>query len=1060
MFMKKLCSFLTMLLLAGVTYVQAQSVRITGTVTSSDDGTPLPGVSVVVKGTAVGVATNVDGRYDLAAPADAKQLVFSYIGYEAQTLDIAGRSVIDVALMPSSEQIEEVVVTALGISKEKKALGYASSSFGGDEISSAKVANPMAALSGRVAGLEVTSPAGPGSTQNVMIRGASSFSSNQPLYIVDGVPITNTQNRAGDNLNNGVDFGSGINALNPDDIEEMTVLKGAAATALYGSRAANGIIMIKTKSGKNTDGKMKVTYDGGYTISRVGRLPLEQEQFGQGWSGQHALAENGAWGAAYDGKDHVWGHIVDNSQQLKPYKYLKNRVRDFYDLGKNYKNAVSLYGGNETTNYYASFSQNKIDGVIPTDNDSYSRYTVSTRGEHKGKWIKINSSVNYSFEKTKAVGSGQGESLFRSLNEIAPDISIVDMKDYHNKFYNLDNYFTYYGLNPYYVIDNRTNQQLKHKLFGKMQIDVNPFKNLTVSYRFGGDLETSIAQTHVAKIVRTPGSPCAETPSPENPGSANEGRMERLQINHDLMAIYEQDLGDDFNLNAIVGFNMNERKVSALNGWITSVDVPEHYMFTNTLTPALSSQSSNQRRLMGLYGNVDLSFKNYAYLTLTARNDWSSTLPLDKNSYFYPGATFSFLLSNLLEELNVSAGPLSFTKIRLAYGKTGNDAGTYYIYDTFQAGYSSNPGYPQVDDLIFPLAGVNAFTVSNRLGNTTLQPELTSEFEVGAEVKLFGNRIGLDFSYYNKFTKGLIEQIPIDPSSGYTVQIANLGDIRNTGIELTLDLVPVQTDDFVWTISYNFAKNNNMVENLGVDEVYLSGFGGMGIFAIEGKPMGQFKSTSVRTTEIDGKTCIIVDGSGNPQPTTKEVFMDKDINEKYRMGLNTMISWRGLSLSGTLDFRNGGYMFSYTKDYMHWPGTSAETVMNDRNPFIIPNSVVENNDGTFSENTVPVDPTALHTFYSKGGLNGEAYSVIDRSYLKLRNVSLAYDLPKSLCEKIGFDGITISANANNILLWTPRENCYIDPEVTTFGNDVSAKFGEFGSNPTEQYYSIGLNLKF
>jgi len=1055
--MRKLTFLLACLFLVGVGLVHAQSRSISGKVLSDEDGQPIIGATILVKGTATGSITGNDGEFRVTMIGNAKNLVISYVGMK--TSEVVAVNNMVVRLKSDELLIDEVVVTAMGITREKKSLGYSSTSLSADEIARSKAVNPISALQGRVAGVDISSSPGPGATQNVIIRGASSFGNNQPLYIVDGVPLTNSQNRSGDDLNSQVDFGSGINALNPDDIADLTVLKGAAATALYGSRAANGVIMITSKSGKNTDGKIQIAYDGGVSVSRVGFLPTEQTQFGQGWSGDRALGENGSWGAAFDGKDRVWGNIVDNSQKIKPYSYLNNRIRDFYDLGLSYKNSLSMTGGNAKTNYFVSLSQNNVDGVIPTDQDSYNRYTVSTRGSHQTGKLKVSTSINFSTEKNRAVASGQGTSMLRSLYEIANDISIVDLKDYNNKFNNLDNYFTPYGLNPYYVLAKNGAEQTKNKLFGKFQLDYDILKNLKLTYRFGGDFETAISETHTAIVAFSDGSPNFGQ-STANPGSYEEKRTERIQMNHDLFANYNARFLEDFSVNAIVGLNANERTYNWLSGSITSIDIPEYYNLINSLTPSVSEQHSEQRRLVGTYANVDFGFKDYAYLTLTARNDWSSTLPKDKNSFFYPGATFSFLVTDFLKAQGVNTDIVNFAKFRTAYGMTGNDADVYYIYNRYVAASSANPGYPSVDDLKFPLDGVNSYTVSNRLGNADLKPEITSEFEIGAEVKFFNSRLGFDFSYYNRLTEGLIEVLPKDPSSGYTEQISNLGDVRNKGIELVVDFVPVKTKDFTWGVSWNYAVNNNVVEKLDVPEVLISGFSTGGIYAVEGKAMGQFKFPTSKKVILEGKEYTVVDGKGNPQATTDKEYIGEDINEKFRMGFTNTFTWKGVSLSGTLDFRYGGSIYSYTKDYMNWVGSAPETVMNDRNPFIIPNSVVDNGDGTYSENTVAVDPTALHTFYSLGGTEGESYAVIDRSYLKLRDLSLSYMLPAKMCSKIGISSLRLSLNASNILLWTPVENQYIDPETTTFGNDIGAKFGEFAANPSNEIYTFGLSLSF
>ena len=772
---------------------------------SSEDNEPVVGASVLVVGTSLGVTTDIDGKFVIQnVPGTAKEIRVSYIGMQSQNMAIS-KGMMRIVLKIDAQVLDEVVVTAMGISRNKKALGYAATSVKGDEIANSRTVNPMNALQGKVAGVDISTAPGPGATQNVIIRGASSFGNNQPLYVVDGVPITNEQNRSGDDLNDQVDFGSGINALNPDDIADMTVLKGAAATALYGSRAANGVVMITTKSGQNTHGKVQVVYDGGYTISRVGRLPDEQTQFGQGWSGMSGgpnLHENGNWGAAYDGKDRVWGNIVDDEQLVKPYAYLKNRVRDFYDLGRNYKNALSLSGGTERTNYFVSLSQNSVDGVIPTSQDSYNRYTLATRGSHQAGKVKVSTSINVSAEKTKAVGSGQGASLHRSLYEIANDISIVDLKDYNNKFHNLDNYFTYYGTNPYYVLHENGAVQRKYKFFGKFQLDYDVLKELKATYRFGGDYETSRSDTHIAPTQITEGSN-NDGYVTEVAGNYTEKRIERMQLNHDFMLSYNHNFGEDLSLGVIAGFNANERKYSELSGSVNSIDVPGFYNLTNSRQPAVSEQYKSTRRLVGLYMNADLGFRDYLYLTLTARND--SSYP----HYFHrriiprstPGATLSFLLTDFLEKKGVKPGIVDFAKMRVAYGMTGNDADLYYVYDRFVAASSSNPGYPNVDDLTFPLNGVNSYSVSNRLGNSNLKPELTSEFEVGLEANFFKNRVGIDFSYYNRYTKDLIEVLPKDPSTGYTSQIGNLGDVRNQGFELTLNLTPVRLKDFEWRLT-------------------------------------------------------------------------------------------------------------------------------------------------------------------------------------------------------------------------------------------------------------------
>ncbi len=1056
--MKKIALLLAILLFMGNMIASAQTRIITGTVVASEDGTPIPGVSVSVKGTTIGTITSVDGEYRLEVPNDAQTIVFSFVGMKTVEKPITG-TVVDAEMDPNVIGVDEVVVTALGISREKKSLGYASTSIGAEEISEAQVVNPMNALQGKVAGIDISSAPGPGATQNVIIRGASSFGSNQPLYVVDGIPITNSQVTTGSALNNNVDFGSGLNAVNPDDIETMTILKGAAATALYGSRAANGVILIKTKSGRNTGDKLQISYDGSISVLNVGRIPTRQDMFGQGWSGLHALDENGNWGPAYDGSERVWGNIVDNSQLIKPYAFVESRVRDFYDYGISHKNSVSASGGDENTQYFMSFSHNNTDGVLPDATDTYKRTTLSTKGSQKWKGLTLSSSVNYSNENTKGVPSGQGSSVFRSLWEIAEDYSIVDMKDYHNKFYNLNNYYTPYGVNPYFSLFENGSEQIRHKLYGKVQADLEITDALIFTYRFGGDLENTNTESWQAKIDIPVEAPSYNAQK-NQPGNYNVNKRTRYETNHDAFFNYNEDLSESLNLTALVGTNINERGYTRVSGAVTALDVPGYYNLQNGTADAIATQYYEKRRLYGAYANVQLDYNNYLFFTVTARNDWSSTLPEDNNSYFYPGVTASFLVSDFLEERGLDMSDFDLLKVRAAYGWTGNDAGPYVVYPVYEKGYVTNPGYPEVDNLVFPLDGTNSWMISNQLGSPNLAPEITKEFELGLEMNMFANRLGFDISYYNKLTEGLISLQPLDPSSGYTSIVSNIGDVQNQGIEVLLFGSPVRTRNFAWNMSVNFSKNNNLVKSLTEGEINLGGFGGASIVAIEGEEMGLFKTQVTQTVEIDGVEHIVVDGNGMPVATPDEVVLkDKSINEKFRAGFTNSFAYKNLTLSGTLDLRYGGYIYSYQKDYMHWTGSGPETVYNNRQPFIVPNSVIQVGD-EYVENTIPVASTNLHTFYSAGGFQQTDAFFIDRSYLKLREVVLSYDLPKGVANRIGMNNVAVSFVANNILLWTPAENQYIDPETTTFGNDISAKFGEFGANPTNQSYTFGLSFTF
>ena len=1075
---RKIILFLLMLFFSLGSAV-AQQKTITGKVVDRN-GQPILGATVAVKGTTIGTISDDNGVYNLRIPNGSKSdtITVSFLGMQTAYMPVGNNTTINVTLIEDDVNVEEVVVTALGISKQRKAVGYSTAQVSGDELAEVKTSNPVTALAGKVAGVDIASNAGPGSSQNVMIRGAASFSENQPLYVVDGVPLINaTPNYTGDNLNNKTDFGSGLNAVNPNDIEAMTVLKGAAATALYGSRAANGVVLITTKSGKNTSGKMTVTYDGSINIKRVGVIAKSQEIFGQGWSYNYATEENGNWGPKYTGLPQSWGFVVDNAQQVANFSYLKNRVRDFYELGLGNSHTISASGGNETTTYYFSVSNDNEDGVNPGDYDKYNRTTISTRGSHKWNALTVTSSLNFSNEKTSAVPTGQGAgAVTQDIWDNPNNISLVDLKDMDNVFNQNSNFYTLYGYNPYYILESNRAQMHRNKLYGKFQADYQIFKDLRFTYRFGGDLENTHLEAWRSIITFEKGSPQDINGGTTKPGYYYKQKRSRYEINNDAFLTYNKQLSEAWNINAVAGINIMETQANYIYGSLEELDIDGFYNFANGTADATTKESYTKKRMIGIFANVDLDWNRMVYLTLTARNDWSSTLPKKNNSYLYPGATLSWVFTELNSDSHI--GPITFGKLRASYGWTGKDATAYYVYDIYSKANFVNPGYSGVNDFQFPAGGVSSWNLSNMMGNPDLKAELTNEYEFGLEFDLFNGLIGFDGDYYNKFTKNLIDQLSVDYSTGYTYTMANIGDIRNQGYELSVYGYPVKKDNFKWKLTVNFSQNFNKVERLDLSEVGLSGFKGCEIFAVEGKAIGQFKSNVAERIKHDGKEYVVVSETGRPAKSANTVFLDKDVNEKFRAGLTSRWEYKNFSLSATFDLHYGGYFYSKTKAYLGWTGAGYETTQNDRNPFIIPNSVIAcskddkgafkvtniSNDGEeqvsyYKENTTPMGFGEYSYYYSEGEDYDNTF-VIDRSYLKLRNVTFSYTLPKNLVSKLKLQDIRVSATAGNILLWTPKENCYVDPENSTFDSGIKAKFGEWMTNPSNQVYTLGLSVKF
>ena len=1032
--------------------------KVNGTVVSQEDNQPVIGVSVLVVGTNVGTVTDSNGRFSLTVPEGKSQLRFTYVGME--TLEVSARPNMRIVLRNGDTNLDEIVVTAMGIKRSAKALGYSATSVGGEEVAAARTADIMSSLQGKVAGVAISSSTGdPGSSNSVIIRGISSLGgSNQPLYVIDGVPMNNSAVYSNDGLNSGYDFGNGANAVNPDDVENMTILKGAAATALYGSRAANGVILITTKSGKQQSKGLGIEYNGGLQWEQVMRLPQMQNEFGMGWNGDKTDDENGSWGPRFDGSTLKYGTVYNNSQQIKSYLPIEDNMKNFFDTGFRYSNSVSFNGATEKSDYFVSFSQIKDDGIIPTNADSYKKYTFSARGSHKINNLTFSSSLNYAFQKNNFVQTGQGfENMYNSIMQTPRDIAIIELADLNNPFNTPGYYYTPYSvMNPYYILNNHLNENESERFYGKFQVDYDFLKWFKLTYRIG--LDTSTAHHHQGMpnySVLFPDTPNWESELSTETGYASRRTTRRREINQDAMLTFNMPY-QDFNFNAVAGFNGNERNLSYLETKVTNLTIPTYFNITNTAEIPTSREYQWKRRLYGIYAQAEVAWRNMVYLTLTARNDWSSTLPKDNRSFFYPGVTASWIFSELLKE---KTPWLSFGKLRLAWGKTGNDADVYMTDPYYTQASFNSSGWA---DSKFPFSktGTNAYTVGNVLGSATLSPEMTTETEIGVQLAFLQNRISLDATYYNRNSDKQITQLSVDAASGYTAQNVNLGKVRNRGVELLVTVVPVRTKDFEWSLSWNYTKNNNKVLELPEEmngRASIFGFsGGTGLYAIEGEEMGVFEAYVAKTNDLGQ---IVVDKNGLPQ-NTDEMVKIGSINYDYMMGIGSALRYKDFSLSFDFDIRQGGLMFSRTHDITYFTGNAIQTAYNDRNPFIVPNSVIDNGDGTYSENNIPVYGTTLYNFWDNGAEAMGSGSLISKSYVKLRQVIFGWEVPKKWIAKTFLTGAKISLFGNNLLMWTPSSNTFIDPEASSFGNDLEGNFGEYSSNPSSRKFGFNVNVKF
>jgi TonB-linked SusC/RagA family outer membrane protein len=1038
---------LLLVLVAQITFAQE---RVVSGVVSDNAGMPLPGVSVLVKGTKSGVQTDFDGKYSIKATS-SQVLIYSFVGMKTKEVT-ASSAKINVKMEDDAQTLEEVVVTGVaGIKREKASIGSAQTTVKSEQLNQGSQTNLADALKGKVAGVVITGAStDPGASSGVIIRGFSSLSgSNQPLYVVDGIPINDASNFSS-NLNGGYDFGRGSGDINPNDVETLTVLKGASATALYGSRAANGAIIITTKAGKQ--GKIAVDITSTMSFSSILRTPKYQSTFGQGWDAQHYLNENGSWGPAFDDTVRLWGNVVDNSQLLKPYSFQKDQLEKFFDTGVSKINSIAISGGSENSTARLSYSNTQQDGIYPTDADSFGRHTLGLTASTKVNKLSFSGNLNYVKTSGSGVATGQGLSLMNNLMQIPTDIPITEFKDYKGKYHNISNYYTPYGItNPYFTLNEDGSDYNKDRVYGSADVsyEINKWSSLT--YRFGFDSSSDLLKRWVAPVDALPGSP-NDGSSTEQVGSYAEVSNNLYQYNHDLLYNLDLDLGNKFKLVSTFGWNMNERGSSFLNGFVGSQDIEGFYSFSNSSDDPTVTSGITKRKLYGLYNSSTISYDDQIYLTTNIRNDWYSTLPVDNQSVLYGGLNTSWVFTNTFESIK---NIVSYGKLRAGYGETGVDTDPYQISSVFVPASTDNQGFASLN---LPLNGVNGYEVGNRAENPDLKPEIRKEWEVGTELSFFKSRINVDFTYYEATVENQILGLPLGPSSGFTSQTANVGTISNKGYEAMVSLLIFKNPKgFSWTTSFNYTDNSTILEKLDprIDQVALGGLNTTSFIAREGQPIGLIFG-NVPAYDPDGNP--IVDATGLPVASPdKEVYGDTQYD--YTLGIGNTLSYKNITLDFSFDIREGGLMFSRTADITRFTGNSITTIENNREPFLIPNSVVKNTDAlgnvTYSPNTTSIDYEHMDDYYRADAL--DRANVIDKSFVKLREVVLSYNLPSSVLRGTGVNNLSISLIGRNLFVWTPENNQFIDPEVSTFGTDLAGQFGEFSANPSTR--SLGFSLK-
>jgi TonB-linked SusC/RagA family outer membrane protein len=1049
------------------TYAFAQTHIVSGKVIDQN-GNPVIGASVLVKGSSHGTTADANGNFKITVnKGDVLQV--SATNFTKSETTVGSQHEITVMLKAKSNILQEVVVTALGQTTQKAKLGYSTATFSSEAINRNANVNALDALSGKIAGAEISNTGGPGSSTKVILRGYGVIAggSNQPLYVVDGVPLTDSrQGSSSVGLTTQNDFGNSAGDINPNDIASITVLKGTAASSLYGSAARNGAIMITTKRGRA--GKLHVDFAGSANFSKVGKLPIMQDEFGQGWNATFIPGENGSWGPRLDGNDRLWGAVVDNSQLIKPFSFVKDNIRDFYTTGMELNNNIAISGGSDKSTFYFSYGNVESDGVIPSNVDYLGRNTLSLRTNNKFGKFSFNSFFNYINKLVRQPATGQGSSsgstIFQDLLQIPVDIPIHDLRDYTNKFFDVNSYFTPYAENPYYGIHENGNSQNSDRFFGSLDMQYQFTNSFAAQLRVGGDVRNARGFGYNAVNAAAPGSwnaggnteGASKTP---DVGSVTETNNYFGNINGDFILKYNKNI-NNFSIDALAGANYSQADAKSVFSGITDLLVPGFYNLSNSTKPPITSDSKSRQRLFGLYASATLGYKDQLYVTLNARNDWSSTLPIDNDHFFYPGANLSWLVSRTF---NLGMSPISYLKFRAGYGQTGNSPQPYLIYPSLIAGSVPIP-FSSVD---FPFNGISSFEISNSIANANLKPIITTEAELGAEIRFLNDRIGLDVAVYDKKTNGQIFNVPIAPSSGYSSLVQNLGLVTNKGVEIGLNLKPIETKNFSWNLDYNFAKNVNKVDHLtsGLQKVTIFGISnGVELDAVPGQSVSGIYAFGPQRTP-DGKI-IVSEVTGMPLPTTNRIFYGNAEND-FSMGLSNNLRFKEWSLNFSLDYRKGGVFYSKTAEQLLFVGNGRPTIYNDRRPFILPNSVVQkgvdsNGKPVYAENTTPVTESDFGNFWPENSDPALAFGndILDRSFLKLRSISLSYSLPHTIASKIKANNLTLSIYARNILIWTPASNFYIDPEASNFGNDLSSQLGEFETAPTSMQFGVAVKASF
>ncbi|WP_210519590.1 SusC/RagA family TonB-linked outer membrane protein [Hymenobacter terricola] len=1075
--MKKtlLLSLLLLLTLVGRSW--AQSRPVSGRVIDKSTNEGLPGVSVIVKGTTTGTATDADGRYALNVAGASATLQFKFLGYITSEQVVGTTEVVNISLAVDNKQLDEVTVTALGISREKRALGFAVSEVKAEQVVQKSEPDLLRTLSGKVPGVNIISSSGvPGAASRITIRGNTSFfGNNQPLFVVDGVPYDNSQTESDNPLSHGASYSSRTSDVDPNNIASINVLKGAAAAALYGSRAAGGVIVITTKTGgggQRGPKGIQVGYTTAYSIEKVAGLPDYQNKYGAGSNYLNSSA-NGSWGPEFgnhaqgapDSIAHPQAGNADFGLSAKakiPYKAYPNNVKDFFNTGHLFENSVSLSSTSDNSSFTAIISRADQTGAIP--NSTFVRNNISAGGSGKFNKLTVSGNVAYTNTEQKGPVLGANNLAGGSSSAFARTLFLTRSLDLQGLPYidPVTNASTFAWLttqadNPLWSVENSIYTSRVDRVVGSVGLAYAIKDWLTVTYTGGVNTYTDFRRT-----TTRPGSNAYSGVS-----QVLEDNFQNTELEQTLLVNFNKNLTEDLSLTASVGQNVNARKFegeSYIGRNIITFGIDN---IENTTEKNTNGYAYSQRRLMGLLGNATLGYKNFAFVTLTGRNDFSSTL--NKNgvigntgrSFFYSSASGSLVLN---EALKWDLRWLDLAKIRAAYGRVGRDADPYA---SGAPGYYTNPGSE------YPFRGIAGIALSNVVNNPNLTPEFTTELELGTELTMFRGRISFNGTYYNKHSTNQIAPQNLAAATGFGARITNYGELTNKGFEVAFTGVPIETSNFRWSSTVNYTRNRNIVQSLtaGVDTLTFGTYfvGGVRSLLVPGQPYGVLYGTSAKR---DANGELYVDPSnGRLVPGGLKIIGNP--NPDYQMSFINQFTYKGITLNTLIDYRKGGSLYSTTIQEELGRGVTLDT--EDRNRLVLINGVRYNRatggaqldaNGVVMRNSTAI--TVNDLYFSAAGVGGGAasndyneQSIYDATTVRLREVTLGYDLPKTLLGKTPFSVINISVSGRNLYWYSPNlpKHTNFDPETSTYGASNQQGY-EFTNAPSTKRYGVNLRVSF